>query len=176
MNITTRPLSSEEILILIEKNRQPWKSIYFLALYTGLRISDLMCLPWQNEPPVRSIVEKKTHKAKLIIWSELATKYWEHLYEFGEQRLFLYPFNDVSSYRKHLQTDCERFKIDRKAVSFHSFRKSHAVITYKKGGMLAAKLTMNHSSLDTTSRYIETALRFDQMTIYDELFSRNAGI
>lgn len=170
MNVTTRPLQVEEIVALVVKSRTPWKQIYFLSVYSGLRISDLMSLPWQPQPPSRAIREKKTRKLKFISWSQLACDHWGKLYEFGQPRKFLFPYQEPSTYRKHLQRSCILLGIDTYRIAFHSLRKSHAVINYRDGGLLAAKSAMNHSSVLVTERYIETALRFDNGKPFDRIF------
>lgn len=170
MNITTRPLTTDESVILIGRSAQPWKSIYFIALYSGLRISDLIRLPYHLEPVSEPVIEKKTGKPKSIIWTDLATNYWTELFYYGNPREFLFPFSDTSTYRKRIQCDCIRYKINPYRIAFHSLRKAHAVIAYRDGGLLQAKSTMNHSSVAITERYIESALKFDNGLAYDKLF------
>lgn len=170
MNITTRPLSTDEVVILVSKSKAPWKHIYFLALYTGLRISDLILLPWTPSPILFPVIETKTKKPKSFIWTDLAASHWGQLYAFGHPRDFLFPFQDVSTYRKRVQTDCVRFSVNPYRVAFHSFRKSHAVIAFRDGGLLQAKSTMNHSSISVTEKYIESALKLDNGMAYDRIF------
>jgi integrase len=170
MNITTRPLLTDELVSLIFGVQQPWKSIYFLAAYTGLRVSDLMDLPWQAQPPLAPVLEHKTNKRKFLAWTTLALGYWSALYEFGEPRTYLCPPRDPSTYRKAIQRDCAALGIPTSRVAFHSLRKTHAVIAFNEGGLLHAKSTMNHSSLATTEKYIETALRFDTGRAFDKYF------
>lgn len=174
MNITTRPLSTDEVVILVSKSPGPWKQIYFLAVYTGLRISDLMALPWQPDPVTDPVIEKKTKKPKSFIWTDLSIGHWKALYAQGSPREFLLPFQDPSTYRKRVQADCVRYNLNPFRVAFHSFRKSHAVIAYRDGGLLQAKSTMNHSSLSITERYIESALKFDNGLSYDKIFITGA--
>lgn len=171
MNITTRPFTNDEITALILKSNTPWKEIYFLAFYTGLRISDLMSLPWQPWPISYPIYEQKSKKTKLINFTELSRQYWNSLYNYGNKREYLFPFRDPSAYRKAIQRDCIRFDIDPYRIAFHSIRKTHAVLTYKHGGLLAANATLNHSNIKITQKYIENALRFDCGLIIDELFT-----
>lgn len=170
-NIVTRPLSNDEILTLTMKSRQPWKSIYFLAVYTGLRISDLVRIPYVDRPNSNYFFEKKTRKTKRIEWSEVALSYWKALYHWGLPRKKLFPFSEISTYRKHIQRDCSRLSISSGRVAFHSLRKSHAVIAYRSGGIAAAKIAMNHSSERTTTAYIERALQCDVYSAYDRLFT-----
>lgn len=170
MNITTRPLSTEEVVMLIVKSRSPWKEIFFLALYTGLRISDLLDLPYEDCPDMLVISEKKTGKTKPIDFTDLAKGYWNSLYKYGKPREFLFPYRDPSSYRKSIQSHCKKLGIDTYRIAFHSLRKSHAVIAYREGGLLQAKSTMNHSSIRVTEKYIETALKFDCGKVYDKIF------
>ena len=166
MNITTRPFSTEEAVLLILRSKTPWKEIFFLALYTGLRISDLLKLPWNPCPDSIVVEEQKTKKMKPILFTDLAKGYWNSLYSYGEKRTFLYPFSDASTYRKSVQNHCKKIGIDPYRVAFHSLRKSHAVIAYREGGLLQAKSTMNHSSIRVTEKYIETALKFDCGKVY----------
>jgi integrase len=170
MNITTRPLSTNELVMLVSKTPTPWKQIYFLAAYSGLRISDLLQLPWSSCPPYSNIVEIKTHKFKKVIWSDLAQAHWNALFNFGLPRKPLFPYYDPSTFRKAIQSDCKRLGIDTFRVAFHSLRKTHAVIAYKEGGILQAKVAMNHSKLSTTETYIENALKMDTYSTYDTIF------
>jgi len=170
MNITTRPLTTEEAVLLILKSKTPWKEIFFLALYTGLRISDLCKLPYNECPDSIVIEETKTKKLKPIMFTELAQGYWNSLYRYGEKRVFLFPFQDPSTYRKSVQNHCKKIGIDTYRIAFHSFRKTHAVIAFRDGGLLEAKATMNHSSIRVTEKYIETALKFDCGKVYDKIF------
>ncbi len=170
MNITTRPLSSDECVQLITHAAPPWKQQYFIAVFTGLRISDLLSLSWFPYPPEK-VLEIKTGKIKEIVWSDLALAHWETLYNFGSPREKLFIQRDSSSYRKRIQSDCAKLLIPHKHVAFHSLRKSHAVIAYRQGGVLAAKQAMNHTSLATTESYIQRALAFDSAMQYDKIFS-----
>lgn len=170
MNITTRPLSGDEIVQLVSKSKQPWKSIFFISGYTGLRISDLLRLPWTEKPTITEIREKKTGKAKRLFWSDLAEGYWESLYNYGQPRKFLFPPRDPSTYRKALRAHATRLGISTSRLAFHSFRKANAVIAYRQGGAIAAKNAMNHSSLDQTERYIAEALRLEANQAFDSLF------
>lgn len=174
-NITTRPLSNDEIVKLVARTKQPWKSVYFIAVFTGLRISDLVRLPWTPEPPTYGIPEKKTKKTKLITWTDVGLSYWAALYAWGRPRRFLFPSQDFSTYRKHIQADCRKLSITSQRVAFHSLRKSHAVIAYRGGGITAARIAMNHSSERTTVAYVEKALSVDLYSSYDSLFSPLGG-
>jgi hypothetical protein len=61
MNITTRPFSTEEAVLLILRSKTTLERNFFLALYTGLRISDLLKLPW-NPCPDSIVVEEQKLK------------------------------------------------------------------------------------------------------------------
>jgi len=176
MNVTTRPFTPDELKLLLMRSRLPWKAIYYIAVYSGLRISDLIRLPWSADPPLHSIVEKKTGKSKVIFWSDPARSLWFHLYKYGRPRSFLFPGKDPSTYRKHLQLDCARFNISLHAISFHSFRKTHATILFRNHGILVAQKSLNHSSLSTTSSYVENALIYEQLSCFDEFVSNSTGV
>lgn len=171
MNITTRPLLTDELIQLVLGTPTPWKEIFFLAAYTGLRVSDQLELPWQIDPPTWPIIEHKTGKKKYLAFTDMAIGYWRSLYNFGDPRRFLYPARDVSTYRKALKARCIALGIPEQRIAFHSFRKTHALITYRENGLLAAKSTMNHSSLAVTEKYIEAALRFDTGRAFDHVFA-----
>ncbi len=170
-NIITRPLSTAELMQLVLGVNQPWKSIYFIAAYTGIRISDLLDFPWTELPGSRPICEHKTGKKKFLFWSVQARAYWSALYSWGSPRDFLFPYRDPSTYRKSIQADCTSLGISPDRIAFHSLRKTHAVIAFHTGGIWMAKTTMNHSHVSTTERYIETALEFDTGQAFDDIFA-----
>lgn len=172
MNIVTRPLSSDEIVRLVTHARQPWKSIFFLSGYTGLRISDLIMLPWIPRPTMGQIIERKTQKPRELIWSDLASAYWHDLYCFGSPRKYLFPARDISTYRKALISHCNKLNISTYRIAFHSFRKTHAILAYRENGILAAKAAMNHSSIIQTEKYVTEALKLDSHASFDRLFVR----
>lgn len=171
MNITTRPLSNDELRLLLMRSRSPWKQIYYIAVYTGLRISDLIRLPWTPEPDYRPIIEMKTKKPKLIMWTDSARGIWLNLYSYGKPRKYLFPLGDISSYRKHLQRDCILLGIDGYRISFHSLRKTHATIIFKNFGIIQAKKSLNHSDMRTTESYLDTALSFQNLTVFDQFIA-----
>lgn len=170
-NITTRPLSSKEIALLINNSKQPWKSIFFLAAFYGIRISDLIKLPYQEHQPDHPIFEQKTGKAMILPNSPLCACHWRYLYNYGSPRKTLFPFQDISTYRKALVSHAKRFGISTERLAFHSLRKSHAVIAYRTGGIIAAKSAMNHSSVATTERYVSEALKLEISFAFDSMFS-----
>lgn len=170
-NITTRPLSSKEIATLINKSKQPWKSIFFLSAFYGIRISDLMKLPFQEHQPDHPIYEQKTGKSIILPNSPLCVCHWRNLYKYGNTRAYLFPFSDISTYRKALVSHAKRFGISTERLAFHSLRKSHAVIAYRTGGIVAAKTAMNHSSVSTTERYVSEALKLEISFAFDNMFS-----
>ena len=170
-NITTRPLTTNELVALVTNSKPPWKHIFFLSAYLGLRISDLLTLPWTETPPEGPVFERKTKKYRSILWSELSTHHWKALWACGQPRDYLFQFRDPSTYRKRLQAEAKRLGFSTPRISYHSLRKTHAVIAYRRGGMLAAKASMNHSSLNTTERYVSEALRLESSVFFDTIFT-----
>ena len=155
MNIKTRPFTLFEIQSLVSHSPEPWRAIYMIAYQTGLRVSDLLRLPFRLPASPFYLSEKKTGNTRKIQISPSIASSWISIQSFGVQRDFLFPFRDVSAYRKALVRHCAYCGIDLDRVAFHSIRKSTATHISENIGILAAMDFLGHKKLSTTMLYIE---------------------
>lgn len=154
MNIKTRPFTPAEFQTLIFSTPQPWKSIYLMAFNTGLRISDLLALKRKPCPQVIDIIEQKTHRRNTIKVTPNIREAWDYLFNY-HTGYYLFPYNDISTYRKALVRHCRKCGINTDRIAFHSIRKTTATSIYRSLGFAAASQFLNHAKLSTTMHYIE---------------------
>ena len=55
MNIKTRPFTQDEFQKLLWVAPDPWRSIFQIAYLTGLRISDLLEIPYSEQKQGRGV-------------------------------------------------------------------------------------------------------------------------
>lgn len=161
----------KRIFEYLEKNKKiVILAIVKFALNTGLRISDILKLKFENLnfKNFSTIKEKKTRKIKKIFFNKICNEYVEILkkYYFKEgysdfDRGYLFK----SSFKKDSPISYQGvnfyISILKKELNIdypfntHSFRKTWARTVYKKYNdiVLVMKL-LNHSSISITLRYI----------------------
>lgn len=157
MNIKTRPFTTGELQALLLHSNEPWRSIFHLAYATGLRISDLLQIPFNPDHDSIIVVEKKTGTARQIRITPSIAYDIRTIQNHGPLRVrrYLFPCRDVSSYRKAIVRYAALAKIDLDRIAFHSLRKTCATHISENIGIIAANQFLAHKSLNTTMRYIE---------------------
>lgn len=157
MNIKTRPFTVGELQALLLHSPEPWRSIFHLAYATGLRISDLLQIPYSTGHSSISVVEKKTGIERQIRITPSIAYDIQTIQNHGTLRVrkYLLPCRDVSSYRKAIVRYAALAKIDLDRIAFHSLRKTCATHISENIGVIAANQFLAHKSLNTTMRYIE---------------------
>lgn len=157
MNIKTRPFTEGELQALLLHSPEPWRSIFHLAYATGLRISDLLQIPYSIGQSSISIVEKKTGTERRIRITPSIAYDIQTIQNHGpwHVRKYLLPCRDISTYRKAIVRYAAMAKINLDRIAFHSLRKTCATHISENIGIIAANQFLAHKSLTTTMRYIE---------------------
>jgi len=143
--------------------------LLILATHTALRISDLLCLSWNDvfdsvSRTIRShitLTERKTNKVKIVAINKQATKalllYYPHKrgdYIFSNNRKIPRAISRVQAWRI-INTAVKAVGI-RKKVGCHGLRKSwgyHAWTSGKVSPFVIMEI-FNHSNYETTRRYL----------------------
>lgn len=158
----------EKIFTLLEKNENiVMLGIVKFALNTGLRISDILLLKFENIEST-ALKEKKTKKTKNIIYNSSCEEIIKKLIEYYKKRyndnfnsgyLFKSSINPnkpisyqgVNYHIKNLRT---KLKINY-PMNTHSFRKTWArTVYYKYNDLVLVMKLLNHSNPKVTLRYI----------------------
>ncbi len=128
-----------------------------LALWYGLRISDVLALHPQDVHKASTVVtERKTGKKRKIVWSndmrELALRYSNKTYCFPSRLDPLKPRTRQAVY-KDLKRAQKALRLDGN-IGTHSMRKSFAVRKFKAtGDVRRVQSLLNHSSEAVTMLY-----------------------
>ena len=171
---TTQPIRNKHQVralaeFFLKKGQLRNQVLIVLGVHTALRISDLLCLKWEDvydfdNNTVRAqiaIVEKKTHKAKIIALNRCAISAIA-LYAGQAARKggFLIENPQTGKSISRIQA----YRIIRMAavalkfqgrVSCHSLRKTFGYHAWKSGVSPAVIMEIyNHSSLAVTKRYL----------------------
>lgn len=150
-----------------------WKiffKIFVLGINTGLRISDLLTLKYQDvaEGPnkildIIQIKEKKTSKTKLFYINDSAKKalhdyiketgFDPNRYLFSSRKGNSQPITRVQAYRI-INDACAVARVEG-AIGMHTLRKTFGYWAYKQGiDIILLMKIFNHSSPSITLRYI----------------------
>lgn len=168
---TVKPLKKndiENIFKLLEKNENiVMLGIIKFALNTGLRISDILLLKFENIE-VTYLTEKKTKKTKGIIYNSSCKDITKRLAEYYKKKYnnnfnsgYLFKSsvnpNKPISYQGvnyHIKTLRTKLKINY-PMNTHSFRKTWAkTVYYKYNDLVLVMKLLNHSNPKVTLRYI----------------------
>lgn len=160
---TTKPLTDDEILKILNNVSQEVKNALLLQLNTGLRISDIIKLKYKEiQFGKLEIFEKKTGKAQITkINIDLVQYIFEHRtlekdseYIFWDQKCKLDSI--IRKIERQIIKACNYENINSDFISTHSFRKTFATNAYKDTkDILVVQYLLNHSSVSTTQRYIQ---------------------
>ena len=156
MNIKTRPFTQDEFQKLLWVAPDPWRSIFQIAYLTGLRISDLLEIPYSEPPIILRITEKKTGTIRKIDVNLALRTCWNNLLSYSSG-VYLFPYRDASSYRKAIYRYCLKAQINLDRIAFHSIRKTCATDIYNRFGLVPAFQFLGHKRITTTMEYIEVS-------------------
>ena len=168
-SVETDPLSFEDAEKCLEeikkhKNGYPIYLAAKLSIDTGLRAKEILTLQWEQfylEDDFVTIKSKGNIKGK-------GNKDWEKQISHGiyeelltlrtknKKKLFNFDYTTLANHTKRAIDDLDLNK-DGKKYSFHSFRKCAATNFHNlTKDMLAVQKYLNHSSLETTQRYVKS--------------------
>lgn len=160
----------EKIKNFLKKNNFRDYLLFVLGINTGLRISDLLTLKYQDvaEGPnklsdIIQIKEKKTGKTKLFYINDAAKKalhdymrktgYDPDRYLFASRKGNNQPISRVQAYRI-INDACAVARVDG-AVGMHTLRKTFGYWAYQQGIDITLLMKIfNHSTPSITLRYI----------------------
>lgn len=160
----------EKIKIFLKKNNSRDYLLFVLGINTGLRISDLLTLKYQDvaEGPnkildIIQIKEKKTSKTKLFYINDSAKKalhdyiketgFDPNRYLFSSRKGNSQPITRVQAYRI-INDACAVARVEG-AIGMHTLRKTFGYWAYKQGiDIILLMKIFNHSSPSITLRYI----------------------
>lgn len=163
---------ANRLVVGLFNNRRYRHSAYiFLALNFGLRYSDTSRISWSDilnsgKKPIR-IIEKKTGKVAERIVQPNVKAFIESCYQALDKPDIEQPIllsqksGNISSIQsmnmtaKNTWIDLYNIDISRENFSQHSFRKTSAWSKYQQYGIVAAQHWLNHSSTDTTNKYLQ---------------------
>lgn len=164
-------LSAEEIGALLAELREPYRTAVLLASCTGLRVSELLALKWEDIHfdageirPVRAIVDAHIGALKteasgraVPMAGELASALfdWRGICPYNQDSDFVFgspdmngtqPYWPDSMLRKIIRPAAERAGIT-KHIGWHSFRRSLATLLQANGASVkATQDIMRHAS------------------------------
>lgn len=163
---------ANRLVIGLFNNRRYRHSAYvFLSLNFGLRYSDTSRLTWSDilnagKKPIQ-IREKKTGKVAERIVQPNVKAFIESCYtalgrpDMDQYILISQKSGNIPSIQsmnmtaKNTWIDLYNIDISRNNFSQHSFRKTSAWSKYEQYGIVAAQHWLNHSSTDTTNKYLQ---------------------
>ena len=173
-NTTADYLVWSEAMNLIRKlaKDENYKMSLFIALgcFTGLRISDILALRWNQILGVDefTIIEKKTGKQRTLRLNPQLQKHiqecYEHIKPIGVKAPILVSQKGttftIQAINRKLKDIKKHYKVKIKNFSCHSLRKTFGRQVYTMSGD-SAELTLvklmelfNHSSIAITKRYL----------------------
>lgn len=173
----TAPLkwtTAMKLLAIMRESDELAESRLMMALgfYTGLRISDILKLRWQDlEKPILEIEEQKTKKGRTIDLNKKLIKIIQ------EVRAIIQPMNErqfifngkrgpnknkaltVVGANNRIKQIFERFDIETQNPSSHTLRKTFALRVYEinqrsEDALILLSEMFNHSNISITRKYI----------------------
>lgn len=151
---------------IIDASADHLKPIILVALYTGLRKSDILGLKWENIQGDRIIVNVKdcSHDGGKIHFIDLFPALKEII--FSQPRINDYVFNYKGERIKDIKTAWHTAlkKADVKYVNFHTLRHTCATwILQRTGNLKLVQQTLGHSDMRVTSKYAHVIKNTNQM-------------
>lgn len=157
-----RDFLTERELKRLKANGDP-KSVvekaFFFSCYTGLRISDICQLSWENlrfseEGVEMNIVMQKTDKPLRM---KLCKKALLYLPRETKEEGLIFDMPSKTTMMKHIKSWSKRAGIS-KCVVFHTARHTFGTLLAEKGVAIEViQKLMGHESINTTTTYIEVS-------------------
>lgn len=158
---TTRALTDEEVFNILSSVPQYVKNALLLEANTGLRISDIVDLKFEDiQFGKLEIFEKKTKKPQI---TKINMALVEYIF-FNRTSLTEYIFWNkkvkksslIRSIERWIIKACDYHNINSEFISTHSFRKTFATKAYNETkDILIVQQLLNHSNISITERYIQ---------------------
>lgn len=151
-------LTLEEVKKLMDAPcvEQTTKRAFLFACFTGLRLSDVEQLTWENIKPATDgglQIEKRQKKTKGIVYIPLTDNALQQLPEKGLSDLVFYDIPERSCLGKHLAKWVKAAGI-KKHISFHCSRHTYATLLLTFGADLyTVSSLLGHSKIATTQVY-----------------------
>ena len=172
------------ILKLERDNETKFALLISIGIFTGLRISDILTLRWNDiiDKDFMEVIEKKTKKYRKVRINQNLKDTINRIYknEFSKNELvFLNRFKtssiSVQYVNRRLKELAEQYKISKEpgTIKSHSLRKSFGRRVFENNDNSEKSLILlsemfNHSSIKTTKVYL--GIREKEMfDIYDNL-------
>jgi len=174
-------LTEEEVFKLLEELSDTWRTAVYVAVITGVRVSELLGLRWGDIDTVageirlcRGIVrqhigEMKTEASRkpIPMETELATvlTWWRECCPYGQDADYVFaspdkrgtqPYWPTAGMEDHIRPAAQRAKIT-KRIGWHTFRHTCGTITKQKGADVATtKELLRHANVSITmDRYVQ---------------------
>ncbi len=154
-----RPLTKAEEGRLLAASELPLRRIITVALYCGLRKSELLDLTWENidfEENVINIVQPKTGKTKIVPMNELVVR---TLQEFPDNRqgyIFDWARGDNKKFDRIFHRAVKRARIPK--ITFHSLRHNFCSRLARLGvDVKTIQSLAGHNDVRTTLKYIHSS-------------------
>jgi len=159
----SRYLSKEEMARLLNSCNEHLRPLVFTALYTGMRLSELLTLKWSQVfidnvlDPYIELVETKNGKSRLVPISDDLVTVLESVRGHHTEYVFIGERgNPLKSVKKPFETALRKAAITE--FRFHDLRHTFASHFIMNGGdVLALKEILGHSSLKMVERYAHLA-------------------
>ncbi len=180
-NKRTRFLEKGELKMLIDNCEEPLKSIVFFAVNTGMRLSEILNLVWDDIDFSRGSIRVRNTKNSEDRFVPVNTNLRNMLEERKNNNFSkAYVFCNTRSDRFRIFTISHRFaevikKCGIKDFRFHDLRHTFASHLVMSGAdIVTVKELLGHKTLEMTMRYSHLSPDFKKSTI--ELLSNKMGI
>lgn len=173
-----RVLTAEEEIALLEACPSYLASIIRVALASGMRKGEILCLKWENacieKGEIRIVESKSGRGRKIPINSALFTLLKALKSRNGQgEYVFINPLtgNPYTDLKRSFTSACTKAGI--KDLRFHDLRHTFASRLVKKGvDLILVKDLLGHSSVVTTQRYTHSRAEEKQRAV--ETLSQNS--
>jgi integrase len=173
-------LTVDELKDLLSELEEPWRTAVFVAVTTGLRVSELLALKWQDfnftageirlsRGIVRQqIGEMKTEASRKpvpldSVLAEVLLK-WRAICPYNQDEDFVFaspdkkgqqPYWPTAGMEKHIRPAAKRAKIS-KRIGWHTFRHTFGTLVSEGATVATIKELMRHANVSITmDRYVQ---------------------
>lgn len=166
-------LTAEEVKLLEDNISEPTHHAFLFSCYTGLRISDICHMRWENiaTNDSRLVIRKIIIKNKKFIDLPLNAKATAHLPERKEDNAAVFDLPSLKTINSHIKKLCAEVGIKKK-VSFHTARHTFATMALTLGAdIYTVSELLGHADISTTQIYakIVDAKKEKAVDLFDKL-------